>query len=130
MLTKSKLTHVSFKNLACYYLIYRDILEARIRLDLVNFLARSGSKQKFNSSRLARLGSRKNRLDPALTHTLKSVFCVPDEPSYGRGHLQLHFQKCSFWKCKKILRSSLECSKKLFVRRFENDTFESVFLKV
>ena len=65
------LTHVPFKILACYYLIYRDILEARIRLDLVNFLARSGSKQKFNGSRLARLEkplapARKKGLDPAL----------------------------------------------------------------
>ena len=37
MLTKSRLTHVPIKNLVCYYLIYRDILEAQIRLDLVIF---------------------------------------------------------------------------------------------
>ena len=55
--------------------------------------------------------------------------------NYGRGHLQLHFQKCSFSKCKiksvKIKKSSeaLEWSKKSFVRRFENDTFDSVFFK-
>ena len=54
----------------------------------------------------------------------------------GRGHLQLHFQKCSFWKCKgqkcKNKKKSSEVlgwSKKSFVRRFENDTFESVFFK-
>ena len=47
----------------------RDILEARIRLDLVNFLARSGSKQKFNSSRLARLDKKKARLGSAREKT-------------------------------------------------------------
>ncbi len=45
-----------------------------------------------------------------------------------------HFQKCDFWKCKKIksvkFRVSLKCQEwwyqKSFPRRFENDTFESV----
>ena len=48
----------------------------------------------------------------------------------GRGHLQLHFQNCSFWKCKnKKFSEAFGWSKKSFVRRFENDTFESVFFK-
>ena len=52
----------------------------------------------------------------------------------GRGHLQLHFQKCSSWKCrsqkcknKNKSSEALGWSKKSFVWRFENDTFESIF---
>ena len=51
------------------------------------------------------------------------------------GHLQLHFQKCSSWKCRskkcknKKFSEALGWSKKSFVRRFENDTFESAFFK-
>ena len=55
---------------------------------------------------------------------------------YGRGHLQLHFQKCSFCKCfsqkcknKNKSSEALEWSKKSFVERFKNNTFESVFFK-
>ena len=44
----------------------------------------------------------------------------------GHGHLQLHFQKC---KNKTFFSEALGWSKKSFVRRFENDTFESVFFK-
>ena len=50
----------------------------------------------------------------------------------GCGHLQLHFQKCSFWKCKSQKcknKNFSQKSKKSFERRFENDTFESAFFK-
>ena len=51
----------------------------------------------------------------------------------GHGHLQLHFQKWVFESVKaKSVKKFLEAlgwSKKSFVRRFENDTFESVFFK-